>query len=189
MPRLRQLGCMKGSRRRVWMGHFPDAAKHDHPDGMEMIGRSIPHIPSIEWDAVSLQKSAVFRLKCFLPMMLRLIGAVSLQSSTMRRADGKHPVSILPMEVGISRSLGLQPFGGASFYLQYQLRWRAGARVSDQQVNVVGDRTHLEQRSLLIFNNPTKVSVEFISDLIGQCGFPILRREDQMHQDLGELSA
>jgi hypothetical protein len=122
-------------------------------------------------------------------MMLSLIGDVSLQSSPMRRADGKHPVSIWPMEVGISRSLGLQPFGGASFYLQYQLRWRAGARVSDQQVNVVGDRTHLEQRPLLIFNNPTKVSVEFISDLIGQCGFPILRREDQMHQDLGELSA
>ena len=90
------------------------------------------------------------------------------------------------MEVGISRSLGLQSFGGACFYLQNKVRWRAGARVSDQEVNVVGDRAHLEQRSLLIFNNATQVSVEFMTNIVGQCRFPVLRGEDQMHQDLGE---
>ena len=58
--------------------------------------------------------------------------------------------------------------------------------MSDQEVNVVGDRAHLEQRSLLIFNNATQVSVEFITNIVGQCRFPVLRGEDQMHQDLGE---
>ena len=51
---------------------------------------------------------------------------------------------------------------------------------------MVGNRASFEQCSFLIFNNPANVGVEFIPDVIGQQRLPVLRGEDQMHEDLGE---
>ena len=62
--------------------------------------------------------------------MLRLIGDAGLQRQAMRGADGKDPVTALPMETRISSALGLQPLGRSRLDLLHQLRRRTGARVN-----------------------------------------------------------
>lgn len=147
---------------------------------------SIPHIPFIKRDTVFGQQSTVFVLKRHLAMMLRLMGNVGLQRRAMRGADGKDPVTALPMETRISSALGLQPLGRSRLDLLHQLRRRTGARVSDQQVDVVGHGTRLQQRALLVLHDAADVGVEFIPNVIRQPRFAPLRGEDQMHQDLSE---
>lgn len=58
--------------------------------------------------------------------------------------------------------------------------------MGNQQMDVVGDRTSLEQSTFLLFHNAADVGVEFLADIIGQPWFPVLRGEDQMHEDLGK---
>lgn len=53
-------------------------------------------------------------------------------------------------------------------------------------MNVVAHRARFQQRAFLIFNDSADVGVEFVSDVISQQFLPILRREDQMHEDLGQ---
>ena len=58
--------------------------------------------------------------------------------------------------------------------------------MSHQEMNVVGHGTRFEKRALLILHDAADVGVKFIPDVVRQQRFPILRREDQMHQHLGE---
>ena len=55
-----------------------------------------------------------------------------------------------------------------------------------EQVNVIGDRSGCEQSAFLIFHNAANIGVEFITNVIDQPWLPVLRREDEMHQDFGE---
>jgi hypothetical protein len=58
--------------------------------------------------------------------------------------------------------------------------------VGNEQMNMIGDRTGFEESALLVFDDATHVSVKFIPDVIGQQPFPVLCREDQMYENLGE---
>jgi len=58
--------------------------------------------------------------------------------------------------------------------------------MGNQQMDVVGDRSGSKQGAFLIFDNSANVRVKFIPDIIVQTRLPVLRREDQMHEDLSE---
>jgi len=53
--------------------------------------------------------------------------------------------------------------------------------VDNQEMDVIGDRASLEQRSFLVFNNPTNERMELIPDIVGKNRLTVLCREDQMY--------
>jgi hypothetical protein len=55
-----------------------------------------------------------------------------------------------------------------------------------EQVDVIGDRSGCEQCAFFIFHNAANMGVEFFPNVIIKPWLPILRREDEMHQDFGE---
>ena len=53
-------------------------------------------------------------------------------------------------------------------------------------MNVILDRARFEQGAFLTLHDATDVSVEFVANVVGQQRLPVFRREDQMHENLGE---
>jgi hypothetical protein len=86
--------------------------------------QSIPTISFIEFDLVLFQQSAVFILKRYLTMVFFLAVNVSLDTFSMRRADRKHSVSTLPMEILIDSPFCLDPFRESRLYLLNEIRRR-----------------------------------------------------------------
>ena len=109
---------------------------------------SIPDITFIELNTVFIQQASVFLLKGDLAMMLSLLGDILLQSGAVGGTHREDSITALPMKIGISHRLGLQPFRGARFDLLNQIGRRTGARVNQKQMNVVGNRARPDQGCL-----------------------------------------
>ena len=58
--------------------------------------------------------------------------------------------------------------------------------MSDEQMDVVLDRTRSEQRTRRLPQNTADVCVQIVAKCIGDKAFTILRRENEMNQDLGK---
>ncbi len=82
----------------------PFRAKIETPSG------SIPDIPFVKRDFVSLEKESQFLLEGHLSVMLFLIGNVVLDLLDIRLAHRKCGVAVLPVEIFQSRGLLLHPF-------------------------------------------------------------------------------
>jgi len=114
-----------------------------HPNGAR--SASIPHMAFIECDLIPLQQPSVFILKRHLPVMLRLIAYVGHHGIRIRLADGECAISRLPVEIRELRTLGLDPFGRASFHLLHHLGDGARPCEAKEQMNVVFDAADLQR--------------------------------------------
>lgn len=147
---------------------------------------SIPEISYIVFNAVFKQQMPVFILKRHRPVVFCLIINVLFQCQTMGRADREDAVSALPVKRRGTGRFRFQPFRRAGFDFLNQIGRCTGAGHGDQQVNMVGNRASLEQCPFLVSNNTADVCVEFVADVISQQRLPVLRRKDQMCENLGE---
>lgn len=148
--------------------------------------RLIPDITFVIRQVVFLQQIPVLFLETDFAVMFGLSGDVFLHRVTMRRADGKHSVTGLPVKVVVPRMTRLQPNRRRSFDFPYQIRRRTGARMGDKEVDVVGDRTDFEKDAVMIGDDAADVSVKRIPVDVIQARLAVLGREDQVNQDLGE---
>ena len=91
--------------------------------------KSIPHITLVEFDPVAFEEFPILLLKRLAPVVLLLAGDVLDHVGNIGLADGEIPVTALPMELGVTRAFGLEPFRGSYFDLLNNLRRAVVLRV------------------------------------------------------------
>jgi Tfp pilus assembly protein PilN len=70
---------------------------------------SVPHVPLIPFDLMSAQQSSQFILKAQLAMVLLLPGDVLFNLLQVGLANREIRLLALPLEIGVIRSLLLEP--------------------------------------------------------------------------------
>ena len=124
---------------------------------------SIPHIPFIEFDFITLQQLSEFVLKRNLPMMFFLPGDVISHVFDLREADGENAIAVLPCEIREVGRFGFQPQRRTAFDLLDHVRRVAGARQRAEQMNVVFHTANDDGLAFEIREDAAEIAMQFVA--------------------------
>jgi hypothetical protein len=156
------------------------------PEGANQPVASIPNIPFIEGDLVSLQKSPVFLLERFFPMMFLLIRDIFTDGWHVGFGDGERAVTCLPRESVEFTALRLDPFGRRLFNILHGGADSDGPGQFKEDVNVVFDGIDEHGRTAKVLQHDRHVSMERLAKPVGNDSLAILGAEDKMNVEACE---
>jgi putative transposon-encoded protein len=147
---------------------------------------SIPDIPFIEGDLVTFQKSPVFLLELFLPMMFLLVRDVFTDGGHVGFGDSKRSITCLPRKSSELAALRLDPFGRRFFDILDGGTDRDGAGQFKEDVNVVFNRVDEHGRAAKVLKNSRHVGMKRIANPVGNDSLAILGAENEMNVEACE---
>jgi hypothetical protein len=119
-------------------------------------------------------------------MMLMLIPDVLHNVHHVGLAYGEGAVPILPMKRRVRRPLGLQPFGCSRFDFFDDFGRAMVLRVKVEDMDMVLDRVNQESWRIPLLENPGKVAMEFVANIVLDNSLPILGRENKVNKNFCE---
>lgn len=119
-------------------------------------------------------------------MMFLLVGDVADDSGFMARADGKRPVTRLPVEAAEAGKLFVYPLGGSRFDFLDQIGDGDGSGQREKQMDVVGHRIGGEEISTAAPDDAANVAMKLVPPQVIEQRRAILGAENQMDEDIGE---
>ena len=101
-------------------------------------------------------------------------------------ADGKRPISGLPMETLVFGASRAEPVGGGFFDVACDAADRRGASGEKKEMCVIGFGVDLDGSAFHAGEDPAHVCVQIRADLIGVDPFAVFGGEHQVDVDFGQ---
>ena len=116
-----------------------------------------------------------------------LVGDVCDTRLNVRRTDGKRSVTALPIELGWTRALRLDPLGRFAFEFSNQSFEGNVFRLPTEDMNVIFYTAYDQRRGLKILASSGQVSMNAVAKLIVlQKWFSVFGGKDDMQVDLSQ---
>jgi hypothetical protein len=115
-------------------------------------------------------------------MMLFLVFDVPFHLLQIRLTHGKRAIARLPVELGVSGTVALGPFGASFLHLLNDLLQRMIPGKGKQRMNVILNSADRERGAIPFLIYPRVVREEFVAVRLCDPRLAVLRAEDQMNQ-------
>jgi hypothetical protein len=152
------------------------------------IPHSIPQIPLLTLNPITLQKRPQLLLKSLLRMVRLLRIDIPNQPLQISRPNGKRAISALPRKLRQLRRLPLQPLGRRRLHLRHEPRNIGLTIQPDRQMNMVGHPADAKTLTAILTDNRRQISKERRTYILVQHHHPILRAEHHMHEQKTQRS-
>lgn len=146
--------------------------------------RSCPHVPFITLNLVLTKERHQLLLKRHVPMMRLLIRKIRPNTCHLRLSYRKAGVSLLPPKRLVCALI--QPRGRAALHVAHQVGRRCRLRETHKQMHVVRHPAGRAKHAIAGAADAADVGMKVRLHLTRDDRLPVLRREDEVHEDAGQ---